>query len=163
MLKDTLKEDMKNALKSGDAAKRSLLGMVMSAIKNKELEKRAKLSKTVSDMAQLNAKSQLNDEETLEVIASEIKRRKDSIVEFEKGGRPELAEAERKEAEMLTAYLPEQMSDDELRSIVKDAVAKSGATSVKDMGKVIGMVMPQVKGKADGQRVSAMVKELLPN
>ncbi|KKT86710.1 MAG: hypothetical protein UW86_C0024G0011 [Microgenomates group bacterium GW2011_GWA1_Microgenomates_45_10] len=161
MLKDQLKEDQKNALKSGDSARRTLLGMVMSAIKNKELEKRGKLAKTISDLAKIDAESQLNDEEIIAVIASEVKRRKDSAAEFEKGGRPELAESEKKEIEILTSYLPEQISDEELKSLVQKAISLTGASSPKDMGKVISAVMAEVKGKADGQRVSATVKSLL--
>jgi hypothetical protein len=161
MLKDKLKEDMKNALKAGDSARRTLIGMVLTSIRNKEIEKRTKLSKTITDTAQLDAESQLNDTETMDVITSEVKRRRDSIVEFEKGGRSELAEGERKEAEILMTYLPEQMSDDELRALVQKAIASTGALTAKDMGKVMGLVTPQVKGKADGQRVSTMVKELL--
>ncbi len=161
LLKEQLKEDMKNALKSGDSSKRTLLGMVMSSIKNKELEKRGKLLKTVSDPVQLDAESQLTEQETMDVLASEVKRRRDSVVEFEKGGRPELAEAERAEAEALMAYLPEQLSDDALRSLVQKAISSTGATTVKDMGKVMGALKSELKGNADGQRVSAMVKELL--
>lgn len=152
---------MKNALKAGDSARRTLIGMVLTSIRNKEIEKRTKLSKTITDTAQLDAESQLNDTETMDVITSEVKRRRDSIVEFEKGGRSELAEGERKEAEILMTYLPEQMSDDELRALVQKAIASTGALTAKDMGKVMGLVTPQVKGKADGQRVSTMVKELL--
>ncbi len=161
-IKDQLKEDLKQSLKSGDSARRMLIGMVMSSVKNKELEKRSKLSKTVSDPTQLDQQSQLNDEETLEVIASEVKRRKDAATEFEKGNRPELAESERKESEILMAYMPAQMPDDELRRLVQQAVKETGAMSAKDMGKVIGAVMAKVKGTADGQRVSSMVKEELP-
>lgn len=161
MLKDTLKEDQKQALKAGDAAKRTLIGVLLSSIKNKEVEKRTKLSKTIADPAQLDAESQLNDEEVIEVIGSEIKKRKDSITEFEKGGRPELAAGEQQEIDILMGYMPEQLSDEALKQIVQEAVAATGATSAKDMGKVIGAVMPKVKGKAEGTRVSALVKELL--
>lgn len=169
MLKEKLKEDLKVAMKAGDAPRRMLISMVLAAIQNKELEKRTKLAKTVADTAQLEIESHLNDEETLDVIASEVKRRKDAAAEFNKGGRPELAENERKEAEMLMAYLPEQMSDDEIRVAVKQAIAdirstgsgQAGAINIKDMGKVIGVVMPKVKGKADGGRVSQIVKEEL--
>ncbi|HZZ99309.1 MAG TPA: GatB/YqeY domain-containing protein [Candidatus Paceibacterota bacterium] len=160
-LTEQLKEDQKQALKSGDSAKRTLIGMVMTSIRNKEIDKRTKLSKTESDPVQLDAQSKLNDEEVMDVIASEVKRRKDAIAEYEKAGRPELAEGEKAESEMLMKYLPEQMSDEELRSIVQATVTESGASGPADMGKVIGAIMPKVKGKADGQRVSAMVKEIL--
>jgi len=160
-IKAQLKEDQKTALKSGDSAKRTLIGMVMTSIRNKEIEKRSKLSKTISDPAELDSQALLTNEEAIDVIASEVKRRKDSISEFEKGGRPELAEGEKKEVEMLMPYLPEQISDDELRQVVRAVVSKFGSASLKDMGKIIGIVMGQVKGHAAGDRVSAMVKEEL--
>lgn len=119
--------------------------MVLAAIKNKEIEKR----------------SELSDDDTVVVIASEIKKRKDSVEQFEKGGRPELAEGEKKEAETLMAYMPEQMSEDAIREEIKKAIASTGASGPKDMGKVIGAVMTKVKGKADGTLVSNLVKEEL--
>ena len=145
MLKEKLQQDIKDALKSGDSKKRMVLGMVLSAIKNKEIEKR----------------SELGDDDTIAVIASEIKKRKDSVEQFEKGGRPELAEGERQEGEMLMAYMPEQMSDEEVKDEVKKAISSTGALGPKDMGKVIGAVMAKIKGKADGTLVSKIVREEL--
>lgn len=145
MLKEKLQQDVKDALKSGDRKKRMVLGMVLSAIKNKEIEKRGELS----------------EEDIVAVIASEIKKRRDSLDQYQKGGRLDLAEQEKKEAEMLMAYMPEQMSEDEVRAEVKKAVSETGANNMKEMGKVIGAVMTKVKGKADGQIVSQMVKEEL--
>lgn len=145
MLKEKLQQDVKDALKSGDRKKRMVLGMVLSAIKNKEIEKRGELS----------------EEDIVAVIASEIKKRRDSLDQYQKGGRLDLAEQEKKEAEMLMAYMPEQMSEDEVRAEVKKAVSETGANNMKEMGKVIGAVMAKVKGKADGQIVSQMVKEEL--
>ena len=145
MLKEKLQQEMKDALKSGNSQKRTLLGMVLSAVKNKEIEKR----------------SELNDDDVVAVIASEIKKRKDATEQYEKGGRPELAEGERKEAEMLMIYMPEQMSEDDVRAEVKKTISEIGAKDMKEMGKVIGAVMVKVKGKADGQMVSRMVKEEL--
>jgi hypothetical protein len=161
MLKDTLKEDMKNALKAGDSARRTLIGMVLTSMRNKEIEKRTVLAKTITDAAQLDAQSQLNDEEAMAVIATEVKRRKDSIAEFEKGGRPELAASEQSEIDILKTYLPEQMSDEALRALVQKTIAATGASSAKDIGKVMSAVMAEVKGTAEGQRVSAMAKEEL--
>lgn len=145
MLKEKLQQEMKDALKSGDSQKRTLLGMVMSAVKNKEIDK----------------KGELADEDVIAVISSEIKKRKDAIEQYEKGGRPELAEQEKKEADMLMAYMPEQMSEDEVMAEVKKAISETGAKDIKEMGKVIGAVMARVKGKADGQVVSRLVKEEL--
>lgn len=141
MLKERLTQDLKDALKSGDSKRRTILGMAMSAIKNKEIEKR----------------SELNDEEIVSVIATEIKKRKDSIEQYQKGGRPELAEGERKEAEMLMAYMPEQMSEEDVRVEVRKAIKEMGLPA--QAGKVIGVVMAKVKGKTDGQVVSRLVKE----
>ncbi len=160
-LKEKLKDDMKTALKAGDASTRSLIGMVLSSAKNREFDKRAKLSKTITDVTELDKAMELNDEEMLEVIATEVKRRKDSVSEFEKGGRPELAASEQAEADKLMTYMPEQLSDDAIREEVKKAISETGSAGPKDMGKVIGAVMPRVKGKAEGTRVSAIVKELL--
>lgn len=152
---------MKNALKSGDSSRRTLLGMVLASIKNKELEKRGKLIKMITDPVQLETESQLTEQETIDVVVSEVKRRRDSAAEFEKGGRPELAASEQAEADTLMKYLPEQMSDDALRGLVKKAIASTGATTAKDMGKVMAAVKAETKGSADGQRVSTMVKEEL--
>jgi len=145
MLKEKLQQDVKDALKSGDSKKRMVLGMVLAAIKNKEIEKR----------------SELSDDDVVAVIATEIKKRKDSIEQFEKGGRPELAEGERKEAEMLMVYMPEQMSEEDLRNEIDKTITETGIKDMKEMGKLIGAVMAKVKSKADGQVVSRIVKEEL--
>lgn len=145
MLKEKIQQEMKDALKSGNSQKRTLLGMVLSSVKNKEIEKR----------------TELTDEDVIGVISSEIKKRKDSVEQFEKGGRPELAEGERKEAEMLMAYMPEQMSEEDIRSEVKKTIADMGVKDVKEMGKLIGAVMAKIKSKADGTLVSKIVKEEL--
>ena len=97
----------------------------------------------------------------LEVLQRERKRRLEAAEAYRDGGRADLAEAEEQEAELIAAYMPEQLSDEELGAIVGDAVAESGASSPKEMGKVMALVMPKVKGRADGKRVSAAVKELL--
>lgn len=161
MLKEKLQTDIKEALKAGNSQKRTLLGMVMASIKNREFDKRAKLSKTESDPVKLDEMCKLNDEEIIEAISSEIKKRKDSVEQFEKGGRPELAEQEKQEIDMLMAYMPEQMSEDEIRAEVEKAIKETGAAGIKDMGKVIGAVMAKIKGKAEGQVVNKIVKEKL--
>ena len=97
----------------------------------------------------------------MEVLQRERKRRLEAAEAYDQGGRAAAAEAERREAEVIASYLPEQLSDDELNAIVGDAVAESGASSPQEMGKVMALVMPQVKGRADGKRVSAAVKEML--
>ena len=145
MLKEKLQQDLKDALKSGDSRKRMVLGMVIAAVKNKEIEKR----------------SELGDEEIVAVIASEIKKRRDAVAQYEKGGRPELAEQEKQEMDILMGYMPEQMPEEQIREEVKRAIVETGAKDIKEMGKVLQVLMPKVKGKADGQLVSQIVKEEL--
>ena len=103
----------------------------------------------------------LDDDEILSVVTSEIKKRKDAIALYTQGNRPELAEAEEKEIIVLQKYLPEQLPAQELKKLVKDSIAKTQATSMKDMGKVMAYLNPLIKGKADGGEVSKIVKEIL--
>ena len=135
-----VQSDVNDALKAGDKARVGALRLVMS-----ELQKAAK------DGA--------GDE--VEVLQRERKRRLESATAYRDAGREDLASTEEREAELIGAYLPEQISDEELHAIVGDAVASSGATSPKEMGKVMALVMPQVKGRADGKRVSSAVQEKL--
>lgn len=158
-LKEKINQDFKDAFKAKEGKKVSVLRMLNAAIKNREVEKRTKLSK--SETSDLEKESQLTDEEVLAVISSEAKRRKDSIAQFEQGGRPELAAAEQKELKILEAYLPEQMGEEEVRKLIKEAITESGAMSAADIGKVMKVLMPRVKGKADGGMVNKIVKEEL--
>lgn len=151
MLKEKINSDIKDALKTGNAIKRLVLSLLQSAIKNKELQKRAKSGKA----------EELDDDEILDVIYSEVKKRKESTESYEKGGRQEMAQKERDELNILMTYMPEQMSDDEIREEVKQAITETGAKDTKEMGKVLGILMPKLKGKADGQTVSRIVKEEL--
>ena len=161
MLKEKIKADIIAAMKAKDVAKKITLGMLQAAVKNRELEKRGKLSKLGTAPDQLESASQLGDDEVVEVVSSEIKKRRDSIEQFTKGGRPELAEGEKKEIEVLSVYMPEQMSEDEVKKLITDAVSSTGASSLKDMGKVMGVISSKIKGKFDGSRASALVKEAL--
>jgi uncharacterized protein YqeY len=177
MLKDKINDDIKNALKSGDSRRRLVLSLVQSAVKNKELEKRAKFSKihstgsgqthsTSSGQAGIEAEKpeemhKLSDEEIMDVILSEVKKRKESIEIYEKAGREELAQKERDELNILMEYMPEQMSEDEIRAETKKAIEGTGAKDIKEMGKVLGVLMSRIKGRADGQTVSRIVKEEL--
>jgi uncharacterized protein YqeY len=159
-LKQQIQNDLKEAMKNQEALLLSVLRMVSTAIKNKEIEKRMKLAKTEA-MERLEELSQLTDEEIVSVLSTEVKRRKDAAKEYEVGNRPELAEKELKEAELLMKYMPEQMSENEIRGLVVSMIQKVGALSPQDMGKVMGVLMPQVKGKADGTLVQKIVKEEL--
>lgn len=141
----------------------SVLRQLSAAVLNKEKEKRYKISKDKPELSgeELEKESQLADEEVLEIISSEAKKRRESIELFGKGGRQDLVDKEKKEEEILQKYLPEQLSEEDLKNLVKEAVEKTGAKEMKDMGKVMQELTPKVKGKADGSRISKIVKELL--
>lgn len=159
MLKEQLQADLKAALKAGDANRRTTIGMALSVVKSRELEKRSGLSKSVTDPAELEKQSQLTDDEIIQVVSSEIKKRKEAIATYEQGGRAELAQKEKEEIAMLSQYLPEQMTPEALTAVVDEVIAELKPQSPKEMGKVIAAVMAKVKGRADGQTVSALIKE----
>lgn len=163
MLKEKLQQDFKDSLKSGDSKRRMVIGGVMSSIKNRELDKRGKLSKIGTDLTKFDETSKLNEEEMLEVISSEVKKRKESIESFKLGGREDLVVSEKEELDMLMAYMPEQMSEEQVREEVKKTIIEIGANNIKDMGKTLGAVMTKIKGKADGSAVSRIVKDELTN
>ena len=160
MLKDKIKADFKEAFKAKDQVKLSVLKMVNSEIGNAEINKRAKLIKG-GQTENIEAASALNDEEVLQVVGREVKKRKDSIEAFENAGRLELAEKEKAELAALMAYMPEQLSEAVIRDLVKKAVEQSGAKGEKEIGKVMAILASQVKGKADGALVNKIVRELL--
>ncbi|OHA50602.1 MAG: hypothetical protein A2Z62_00570 [Candidatus Terrybacteria bacterium RIFCSPLOWO2_02_42_20] len=160
MLKDKIKADFKEAFKVKNQVKLSVLKMVSSEIGNAEINKRAKLIKS-SQSENVEVASALNDEEVLQVVSREVKKRKDSIEAFEKAGRLELAEKEKAELAALMAYMPEQLSEAAIRDLAKKAVEQSNAKGEKEIGKVMAVLAPQVKGKADGALVNKVVRELL--
>jgi uncharacterized protein YqeY len=137
---EQVQNDVRDALKAGKKERVNALRLIAN-----ELQKAAKE----------------NGAEDVEVLQRERKRRLEAAEAYRGGGRQDLAEAEEREAEIIASYLPEQLSDEELGAIVGDAVAESGASSPREMGKVMALVMPKVKGRADGRRVSAAVKEAL--
>jgi len=163
MLKEKIEENFKKALKSKSLIEVSTLRMLNAAIFNREKEKRYKLAKekTKIEEKELEKESQLNDEEITEVIFSEIKKRKEAMLLFEKGKREDLAKKEKAEIEVLKKYLPQQLSEAEVKEIIKEAILKLGAKNIKDMGKVMAGAMPKLKGKAEGALISKIVKELL--
>ncbi|HIX70899.1 GatB/YqeY domain-containing protein [Enterococcus diestrammenae] len=144
-LLSTLNDDMKTAMRAKDKERLAVIRMLKASIQNEEIK--------VGHV--------LNDDEELTILSREMKQRRDSLAEFENAGRDDLSEKVKVEIAIVEEYLPAQLSDDEIREIVKQAIAKTGAASVKEFGKVMGVVMPQVKGKADGNQVNAIVKELL--
>ena len=135
-----VQSEVSAAMKSGDRERAQMLRLIVSELQKAE-------------------KEGLGDE--VEVLQRERKRRLEAAEAYADGGREDLASAERAEAEIIESYLPAQISEDELQAIVGDAVAESGASSPQEMGKVMSLVMPKVKGRADGKRVSAVVKEKL--
>ena len=144
-LKEQIEQDLVGAMKSKDENIVSTLRMLKSAVHNAEIQKQKELA----------------DEDILATIQSQIKQRQDSVALYEQGNRPELADKEKTEIEILKKYLPKQMGEDEIRSIVQKAISDTNAASIQDMGRVMGQIMPQVKGKADGGLVSQIVKEEL--
>ena len=139
-LKETLLQDLKVAMKEKNTIQLVRAG-VLQIEKDNHVE--------------------LDDEGVLDVVAKELKKRRDSLPEFEKSGRTDLIDNLNKEIEVLLGYLPEQLTEDEIKKIVEETIAETGASSMKDMGKVMGAVSPKVKGRADNRVVSGYVKELL--
>lgn len=147
---EKINNDLKEYLKEKKELEVSVLRLLISAIKYKKIA----LNK--------GAESEpLSDDDIVEVIQSEVKKRKDSIESYEQGNRADLAEKEKAEAAILNAYLPDQLSDDEIEAIAREVITRLGEVTVKDMGRIIGQVIPRVKGQADGGRVSAIVKKIL--
>lgn len=144
-LVERLNQDMKLAMKNKDKLKLSVIRMVKASVKNEEI----------------NQGSPLTDEQVLAVVTRELKQRRDSLQEFDKAGREDLAAPTREEIEILLEYMPEQMGEDEIRRVVSEAIQQVGAQSKKDLGKVMGVLMPKVKGRADGALVNKIVQELL--
>lgn len=172
-LKTKIEEDFKKALKEKKEIDISTFRLLKTAILNKEKEKRYKLVKETPGLnigelkkeselsKEFERKSQLTDEEVTDLIFSEMKKRKEAILEYEKGKRIDLAKKEKKESEILQRYLPKQLSEEEIKKLARETIEKLGAKDIKDMGKVMAQLMPKLKGKADGSLVSKIVKELL--
>lgn len=145
MLKDILNNDLKKYMKEKNTLALNAVRSIISEIKNKEVEKAAELT----------------EEEIVQLIRKQIKMREDSIEQFERADRNDLAEKERKEAEILQEYLPEQLSDEELRKIIEETIKEVNATSKKDFGKVMKLVIQKVQGRADGKKISEILSTLL--
>lgn len=141
-----IQEDLKNAMKSGDSQSRDVLRMLDSMIKNVEIEKNKR-------------EKGLSEEEILDIVARAVKQRKDSIEQYTNGGRKDLADKESAELEILTNYLPKQMTDEELTCILEEAIDQTGAKDKSDLGKVMGVIMGRVKGRADGNQVRKVVED----
>ena len=146
MTKDRVSEDLKDAMRARDRDRLDALRMLLTSVKNKEVE----------------LGHQLTDDEFVQVVSTEVKRRKEAADAYEQGGREELLRKERAEQAILEAYLPEQLSEDETRALVDEAVSATGASGPGDLGKVMGYVMGKAKGRIDGGEVNRLVRERLP-
>jgi uncharacterized protein YqeY len=144
-LKNQITEDMKSAMKAGDKDRLKVVRLMMAAIKQVEVDMR----------------TELDDAAVLGVLEKMLKQRRDSVEQFEKGGREDLAASERAEIEVVQAYLPEQLSADEIAALVDEVIAATGAESIRDMGRVMGQIKARAAGRADMGTISATVKERL--
>jgi len=144
-LKNQITEDMKSAMKAGDKDRLKTVRLIMAAIKQVEVDQRI----------------EIDDAGVLSVLEKMVKQRRDSVEQFEKGGRDDLAAIEKAEIEVLEAYLPEQLSADEIKALVDEIIAATGAEGMRDMGKVMGQIKARAAGRADMGAVSATVKERL--
>jgi len=149
MLHRTIESDLKAALKSGEKEKAGVLRFLISAIKNFQIEKK------------MQDKRYLPDEDIVLVLRRQVKQRRDSISQYEKGGRRDLAQKEESELAILESYLPEPMSEDELRKIVEAKMAELGISDRSDFGRLMGVVMKEVQGKAEGSIIKKIVEEKL--
>lgn len=144
-LKTRINDDVKTAMREKDKARLATLRLITAAIKQKEVDER----------------TELNDEQVVAILEKMLKQRKDSIEQFEKAGRDELAAQEKSEVEIIQAYMPEQLSDEEIETLIKEAITATGAESMKDMGKVMGQLKAKLAGRADMGAVSGKIKALL--
>ena len=144
-LEERLVDEMKQAMRSNDKMRLSTIRMIRTAVKNKEIELRKKL----------------DDEEIQRVIQGMLRRSEESIEQFRQGGRMDLVEKESQESVILTSYLPQALSTEEIRKVIEESIQETQATSMKDLGKVMKSVMPKLTGKADGKVINQLVKEKL--
>jgi len=144
-LKERIQEDMKAAMRAKDTARLSAVRLLLAAMKQKEVDERVELA----------------DADVLGIIEKMVKQRRESIAQFERAARQDLAEAEKFEIGVLSAYLPQQMGEAEVAQAIAAAVAESGASSVKDMGKVMALLKPRLAGRADMGKISGLVKAKL--
>ncbi len=144
-LRETINQDLKNAMKAKDTKTRDALRLLTSAFKQIEVDER----------------KELNDDDVIKIIQTQVKRRNDSASQYKDAGRDDLMQIELDEIAIYTPYLPVQLSDDELTDALKEIIAKVGASTMKDMGKVMGTASKELSGKADGKRINECVKILL--
>lgn len=148
-LNDQLTEDLKLAMKAKDAVRLRTIRSLRAALKEKEIAERR------------DGEAHLSEEQVLAVVQKQAKQRRDAIAQFEPAGRDDLAAKEQEELEIIEAYLPKQLGDEEIRRVVQEIVAATGASSMREMGKVMSATMEQLRGRADGRRISEIARELL--
>ena len=144
-LRDQINQDMKAAMRSRDEARLSAIRMLWAAIQRREVDERITL----------------DDTQVLSVVEKTVRQSRDAVVQFRKGNRPDLADKENRDIAFWEVYLPAQASDEEVAKLVREAIAATGAASIKDMGKVVGVLKPKLQGRADMGKVSALVKAQL--
>jgi uncharacterized protein YqeY len=144
-LAERLNEDMKQAMKSGEKFRLSTIRLVRAAIKNQEIELRRPL----------------DDSDVIQVVSRELKQRRDSLPDFQRAGRDDLVANVSAEIDIISQYLPEQLTEEEIKDIVKQTMQETGASSKADLGKLMGVLMPKVKGRADGKLVNQIVQQSL--
>lgn len=144
-LKEKLQEDLKSSMKNKDTIRKSVVTLVRASIKQYEVDNR----------------KELGDDGVIDIISKQLKQRRDSLVEFEKAGREDLIEETKSEIQVLEEYLPQQLSEEELEQIVIETIAEVGATSMKDMGKIMSTIKPKTAGRADGRKINELVKKNL--
>lgn len=144
-LKDAITDDMKSAMRAGEKEKLGTIRLILSAIKQVEVDTR----------------KDLEDDDVLQILDKMVKQRRESITQYDKAGRDELAAIEHAEIEIIQAYLPEQLSQEEISDLISQAISSTGAESMKDMGKVMGILKPQLQGRADMGAVSGIIKQQL--
>jgi uncharacterized protein len=144
-MKEQLNNELKEAMRNKDTTRRDSIRLLLTVTKNAEIEKGGELT----------------DAETMALFQKQAKQRRESIEAYEKGGRPELAEGERRELEIIEGYLPQQMGEEEIRQVVRDEIARVGVTSANDIGKIMGPLMGKLRGQADGSLVQRIAREEL--
>lgn len=144
-LSEKLMADLKESMKNKDSIKKSVVTLIRAAVKQKEVDDRVSLT----------------DDDIQDIISKQLKQRKDALVDFERAGRQDLVDETNQEIEIIASYLPQQLTDEELETIVADAIKEINAQSMKDMGKIMGIVNEVAKGRADGKRISDLTKKLL--
>lgn len=145
MLLDRIKDDMKQAMRAKDKQRLSTIRLILAAVKQQEVDRRVTLEEA----------------EILAILDKMVKQRRDSIDQYQKADRPELAEKEQVEIEVIQTYLPQPLSEQEINALIEQAIADSGAESMRDMGKVMGLLKPQLQGRADMGKVSGLIKSQL--